>query len=166
MQHRAEDLFLCQGRRHGRERRILEQPAFGAELGRLIGAATGAALLIDYGRSRPEPGDTFQGLRRHQKVSPLEAPGHVDLTVWADFPSVLAAALGAADVTGVLGQGTFLRRLGLDARVEALAAKNPDRADVLHRQAARLAAPDQMGELFKAACVFAPKRLQIPGFER
>jgi SAM-dependent MidA family methyltransferase len=142
------------------------QAAFGATLGELIGRATGAALLIDYGRARPEPGDTFQGLRRHQKVSPLDSPGHVDLTVWADFPTVLAAALGRADVTGVIGQGDFLRRLGLDARVAALTAKNPDRTVRVRRQAARLADADQMGELFKAACVFAPKRLQVPGFER
>jgi SAM-dependent MidA family methyltransferase len=89
----------------------------------------------------------------------------VDLTVWADFPSVLAAALGRADVTRVLSQGAFLTRLGLDARVEALVRSNPDREPMLRRQAARLTAPDQMGELFKAAAVFAPKRLQVPGFE-
>jgi SAM-dependent MidA family methyltransferase len=141
------------------------QAAFGAALGRLVGAAGGAGLLIDYGRARPEPGDTFQGLRRHAKVSPLEAPGHVDLTVWADFPSVLAAALGPADVTGVVPQGAFLKRLGLEARVESLVRSNPQREPMLRRQAARLSDADQMGELFKAAAVFAPKRLQVPGFE-
>ena len=142
------------------------QAGFGAALGELVGSATGAALLIDYGRARPEPGDTFQGLRRHAKVSPLEAPGHVDLTVWADFPSVLSAALGEADVTGVVPQGAFLQRLGIDVRIEALVRSNPDREAMLRRQAARLTDADQMGELFKAAAVFSPKRLQVPGFER
>jgi SAM-dependent MidA family methyltransferase len=143
------------------------QAAFGAMLGELIGTATGVALLIDYGRARPEAGDTLQALKRHRKVSPLETPGHADLTVWADFPSVLAAALGGrADVTGVLGQGEFLRRLGLEQRTEALARANPAREAMLRRQAARLADPDQMGELFKVAAIFAPKRLVPPGFER
>jgi SAM-dependent MidA family methyltransferase len=141
------------------------QQAFGARLGELVGKAGGAALLIDYGRARPEPGDTFQGLRRHEKVSPLEAPGYVDLTVWADFPQVLGAALGAADVTRTLGQGEFLRRLGLEQRLQGLIARNRDREPMLKRQADRLAGPGQMGELFKVAAVFAPKRLVVPGFE-
>ena len=55
-------------------------------------AASGAALLIDYGRARPEAGDTLQALRRHQKVDPLDSPGEADLTQWADFPRVLEAA--------------------------------------------------------------------------
>ena len=41
----------------------------------------------------------------------------------------------------------------------------PDAAPVIERQLHRLTAPDQMGDLFKAACVFAPKSLSIPGFE-
>ena len=141
------------------------QQAFGAMLGELVERVSGVALLIDYGRAGAEPGDTFQGLRRHRKVSPLAAPGHVDLTVWADFPQVLTAALGRADVTRCLGQGEFLQRLGLGARLESLVRRNPEREAMLRRQAKRLTAPEQMGELFKAAAIFAPKHLIIPGFE-
>ena len=142
------------------------QAAFGQRLGELIGAATGAALLIDYGRARTEPGDTLQALRRHEKVDPLAAPGHADLTVWADFPTVLASALqGGADVTGVSTQAAFLRALGIEARTEALVAANPARENILRRQLARLVDPDQMGELFKAAAIFAPRRLVPAGFE-
>ena len=39
---------------------------------------------------------------------------------------------------------------------ERLAAARPDRADVIARQLERLIAPDQMGELFKAACIHSP----------
>jgi SAM-dependent MidA family methyltransferase len=142
------------------------QAGFGRALGELVGGATGAALLIDYGRARPEPGDTLQALIRHAKVSPLERPGHADLTVWADFPTVLAAALPAgADVTGVVPQGAFLRALGIEARAAALARANPPSTAVLARQGARLVDADQMGELFKAAAVFAPRSLAVPGFE-
>ena len=59
-----------------------QQPVFGRDLGLLMKAASGAALLIDYGRARSEAGDTLQALRRHQKVSPLDNPGEADLTQW------------------------------------------------------------------------------------
>ena len=143
-----------------------QQAAFGRDLGALVHAARGAALLIDYGRARREAGDTLQGLRRHQKVDPLETPGEVDLTQWADFPTVLEAAIHAgADVTGTLGQGEFLNRLGIGARADRLKAARPDAAAVIDRQLARLTAEDQMGTLFKAGAIFSPRSLVVPGFE-
>ena len=143
-----------------------QQAAFGQAVGALIHAATGAALLIDYGRARREVGDTLQGLRRHQKVDPLSAPGEVDLTQWADFPAVLEAALHTgADVTGTIGQGEFLNRLGIEARADRLKAGRPDAAPVIDRQLARLTADDQMGTLFKACAIFSPRSLVVPGFE-
>lgn len=143
-----------------------QQAAFGRDLGRLVSEATGAALLIDYGRDRPGPGDTLQALRRHAKVDPLATPGEADLTQWADFPTVLEAAIRAgADVTGCLGQGDFLRRLGIEARAERLMSTRPDAAPVIQRQLDRLTADDQMGRLFKAAAIFSPPTLDVPGFE-
>jgi SAM-dependent MidA family methyltransferase len=142
------------------------QEGFGRAVAELIAAATGAALLIDYGRDRPGPGDTLQALSRHQKVDPLAEPGAADVTQWADFPTVLEAALHAgADVTGCLPQGEFLRRLGIDARARSLSAARPEAAPVVARQLDRLTAPDQMGELFKACAIFAPRSLAVPGFE-
>ncbi|MFA4892937.1 class I SAM-dependent methyltransferase [Brevundimonas sp.] len=143
-----------------------QQAAFGREVAALVKAASGAALMIDYGRARPEAGDTLQALRRHRKVDPLETPGEADLTQWADFPTVLEAAVRAgADVTGTLGQGDFLRRLGIEARADRLKAGRPDAAPVIERQLARLTADDQMGSLFKACAVFSPRSLTVPGFE-
>jgi len=143
-----------------------QQAAFGRDLGLLVKAASGAALLIDYGRAAPEAGDTLQALRRHQKVDPLADPGEADLTQWADFPTVLEAALrSGADVTGCMGQGEFLHLLGIEARADRLKAGRPDAAPVIDRQLARLTADDQMGSLFKAASVFSPKSLAVPGFE-
>ena len=143
-----------------------QQAVFGRELGALVKAASGAALLIDYGRARPEAGDTLQALRRHKKVDPLETPGEADLTQWADFPTVLEAALHAgADVTGCLDQGEFLQLLGIEARADRLKAGRPDAAPVIDRQLARLTDADQMGTLFKVCAVFSPKSLVVPGFE-
>jgi SAM-dependent MidA family methyltransferase len=142
------------------------QQAFGAALGARIAAEGGAALLIDYGRDVPGPGDTLQALRAHAKVSPLADPGEADLTVHADFPAMLAAAREAgAAATPIIGQGDFLRRLGIGARAEALARSRPDMADLLARQLERLIGDDQMGRLFKACAIHAPGDPAPPAFE-
>ncbi|CAN5153346.1 class I SAM-dependent methyltransferase [soil metagenome] len=143
-----------------------QQAAFGRDLALLVAETSGAALLVDYGRDRPGPGDTLQALRRHAKVDPLDDPGAADLTQWADFPRVKEAAVRAgADVTGCRGQGDFLRALGIEARAERLKSGRPEAAPVIDRQLHRLTADDQMGTLFKACAIFSPRRLTVPGFE-
>ena len=143
-----------------------QQVAFGRDLAALVAETSGAALLIDYGRDRPGPGDTLQALRRHVKVDALETPGEADVTQWADFPAVMEAAVRAgADVTGCLGQGEFLRRLGIGARADRLMSSRPDSAPVIRRQLERLTADEQMGSLFKVATIFSPHSLGVPGFE-
>ena len=143
-----------------------QQAAFGRDLGRLIVETSGAALLIDYGRDRPEASDTLQALKRHRKVDPLATPGEADLTQWADFPLVLEAAVrSGAEVTGCRGQGEFLRTLGIEARAERLKTARPASAETIQRQLDRLTASNQMGDLFKAAAIFAPRTLVVPGFE-
>jgi SAM-dependent MidA family methyltransferase len=131
------------------------QEAFAAGLAERLVAQGGAALLIDYGRAEPGPGDTLQALERHRKVCPLASPGEADLTVHADFPAVLTAARAAGASTALLTQGELLHRLGIEARAAALKRVRPDRADVIARQLERLTAPDQMGELFKAAAIWS-----------
>ena len=141
------------------------QAALGAELGHRIARDGGAALLIDYGRAASEPGDTLQAIRAHRKEGPLDNPGQADLTVWADFPSVLDAARQAgANAPPVITQGDFLRALGIEARAQALAAARPDRAEAVARQLDRLTGAAQMGDLFKVACLSAPG-LAAPLFE-
>ena len=129
------------------------QATLGAALGRRIAADGGAALLIDYGRAEPGFGDTLQALRRHEKVDPLACPGEADLTVHADFPAVLAAARGQGAEAAVQTQAAFLAAMGVGARAEALLRARPDRSAALGRQLHRLVGADEMGELFKAACI-------------
>ncbi len=139
---------------------------FARQIALILKAATGAALLIDYGRATREPGDTLQALHRHLKQSPLAAPGEHDLTVWADFPAVADAAQRTSiKVSAVTPQAHFLRALGIDARLAALQARNPDQHDKLQRQYDRLTAPDQMGELFKAVAFASPETIDLPGLE-
>ena len=142
------------------------QEGFAAALAALLAEAGGAALLIDYGRDRPEPGDTLQAVRNHARRDPLAAPGEDDLTVWADFPGVLAAArFSGAETAGPVPQGVFLRRLGLDARAARLARAAPEEAGRLVHKVVRLADPAHMGTLFKAVALYAPGTPIPPGFE-
>ncbi len=141
------------------------QQALGAEIGHRVATDGGAALLIDYGRDAAGPGDTLQAIQDHCKVDPLESPGQADLTVWADFPAVLAAGVEAGAKTGpILQQAVFLAMLGIEARAQALATARPDRADQIARQLDRLTGQAQMGALFKAVCLHAPG-FTPPGFE-
>jgi len=136
----------------------------GFALGALVTRARGAALIIDYGKAWPGFGDTLQALRAHRKEGPLDNPGLADLTAHVDFPIFLTMAASAgARAAPLTTQGEFLRRLGAEVRAAALAKANPAEAARIGRQLARLTAPDQMGALFKAACVSSPDLIP-PGF--
>jgi SAM-dependent MidA family methyltransferase len=136
--------------------------AFGRAVGELVAASGGAALFVDYGRAGDGLGDTLQALEGHARRDPLATPGEADLTVHVDFPAFLAAARTAGAATsGIVNQADFLRALGIELRADRLARARPDKADVILRQLRRLIAPDQMGVLFKVACVHAPG-LAIP----
>ncbi|MCY1646542.1 class I SAM-dependent methyltransferase [Caulobacter sp. SL161] len=141
------------------------QAALASDIAHRLVTDGGAALLIDYGRAELEAGDTLQAIQNHQKVDPLETAGLADLTVWADFPSVVAAAREAGAKAGpVITQGAFLVALGIIQRAEALAARQPERGDQIARQLDRLIGEAQMGDLFKVACLCAPD-LSPPLFE-
>jgi SAM-dependent MidA family methyltransferase len=62
-------------------------------------------------------------------------------------------------------QGAWLRRLGIDARLQSLAAAAPGRADELQGQRDRLVEPKAMGDLFKAMAFTAPHWPTPAGFE-
>lgn len=117
----------------------------------------GCALVIDYGYERSTPGDTFQAMRGHSFSPVLDHPGEQDLTSHVDFQIVAEAArdVGAA-VTPLVGQGDWLKRLGIEARAESLARSNPDRGLQIESAVTRLTASEQMGELFKVMAIHAP----------
>lgn len=135
---------------------------------------SGAALVIDYGYVKKQAGETLQAVRGHDYTNPLQAPGEVDLSVHVDFAALAKAARGAgADVYGPITQGTFLARLGIVQRAEALKRK-ADAAQVVAIDAAlaRLALPGpvagpqaSMADLFKVLAVTAPGLPTPPGFE-
>mgnify|MGYP002651331005 CR=1 FL=1 len=117
----------------------------------------GALLVIDYGQDGPRTGDTLQAVERHRRADPFAEPGTRDLTAHVDFAALAEAARGAGGaVSGPVGQGDWLCRLGIDARLDALAHANPERATGLRADRNRLVDPDQMGELFRVMAVTAP----------
>ncbi len=125
----------------------------------------GAALILDYGTARSLPGDSLQALRDGRPADPLADPGCADLTAHVDFAALARAARRAgAAVHGPVGQGAFLGGLGLGPRTARLAAARPDQAAALRDAAARLAAPERMGTLFKALCLTHPGAPEPPGF--
>ena len=122
--------------------------AFAADLAERLKYQGGVAYLIDYGEAEPGHGDTLQAVRGHRKVPPLDAPGTADLTARVDFGALIRAA-GGVNTFGPIAQGTFLRRLGIEAWLAALTARAPDRAADLTAGVTRLIAPDAMGTLFQ-----------------
>jgi len=121
----------------------------------------GAALIVDYGYASPQHSDTLQALRGGRPVSPLVEAGTADLTAHVDFGALAATARAqGAAVWGPVTQGDFLRALGLQARIDRLASLHPARAADLVAGAERLAAPAQMGSLFKVLAVTG--RLERP----
>jgi SAM-dependent MidA family methyltransferase len=141
------------------------QLRFTEQVAVLLRQAGGAALLIDYGRDAPGTGDTLQALYRHRKTDPLAAPGEHDLTMWADFPAVAAAARAGGVKAALTTQGDFLRGMGIEARFEALRNRNPNKAQSLQRQLSRLIAKGQMGDLFKVLALVFPEQIRLIGVE-
>jgi SAM-dependent MidA family methyltransferase len=133
-------------------------------IGARIAADGGAALIIDYGDSL-SGGDTFQAVKSHQKVDPLEAPGAADLTAHVDF-SALARAASPAIASAATPQGAFLERLGITERARALARGLGGAALETHIAAhRRLTHPTEMGTLFKVMALRAATSPALPGVD-
>jgi SAM-dependent MidA family methyltransferase len=139
---------------------------FMAELASRLVSEGGAALVIDYGHVASGLGDTLQAVRGHRFWPPLSTPGRADLTAHVDFGALADIAIDAgAAVYGPTPQGRFLERLGLALRTEMLCKDKPeDEQRTIRMGADRIAAPDQMGEIFKVMCVASPEFPAPAGF--
>lgn len=142
--------------------------ALAATIGARLRRDGGWALIIDYGFDaeggfEAASGLSLQAVRRHRGSDILDRPGETDLSAHVDF-TALARATGMPTF-GPVGQGDFLRRLGIARRAEALKA----RATLSQRQAIdvalpRLIDPDQMGTLFRVMAVGDTPSSEPPGF--
>ncbi len=136
-----------------------------ARLARRLAAQGGAALFIDYGHERRGIGDTLQAVSNHVYADPWEAPGTRDLTVHVDFEALHDAAKAeGVRVFGAIGQGRWLRAMGIDLRAAQLAKAAPERTEEIVAARERLSAPEQMGRLFKVMALIAPRWPEPEGF--
>ncbi|WP_035900231.1 class I SAM-dependent methyltransferase [Labrenzia sp. DG1229] len=146
---------------------IETQPAANAiaqELGVRLARYGGAVLIVDYGYLKTAPGDTLQALYKHVYDDVLAHPGDADLTAHVNFEALATSAIkGGAKVHPPMTQGDFLLRSGLLERAGTLGAgKTHLEQESIRNEVERLAAPDQMGSLFKVLaltgenCPFPP----------
>ena len=128
------------------------------EIARRLSRFGGAALIIDYGRTQPEIGDTLQAVRKHLRVGALDEPGTADLSAHVDFASLRRAAREAGSATfGPVTQRAFLVALGIEARARALCRNaTPAQAAMIEKAVERLIGLDAMGALFKALAIAPP----------
>lgn len=135
-------------------------------MARSIAAQGGAALIIDYGYAENSGTNTLQAVSGHASVPPLERAGAVDLTAHVDFAALrLAAQKEAVFVSPIIGQGAFLKALGIDLRARQLKMQGTlEQAEAIDAALHRLTSPDAMGVLFKVMAM-TPKAFQdLAGF--
>ena len=135
-------------------------------LGKLMAANGGAAIIIDYGYSAGEQGDTLQAVRGHKFSYVLDRPGDQDLTAHVNFSALTEAARrGGAKASRATSQGTWLETLGIGARAMALAAKNPQDTESISAARRRLCDEGEMGRLFKVIALTGKGWPDVAGLE-
>ncbi|SDU29257.1 class I SAM-dependent methyltransferase [Stappia sp. ES.058] len=126
----------------------------------------GTALVIDYGYAQTAVGETLQAVRNHRPVPVLGTPGEADLTAHVNFEAFARAAhCPPVSARPLMTQGDFLLRLGLLERAGQLGAgRSSGVQDGIRDDVERLAAPDQMGNLFKVMAL-APAGIRLAAFD-
>ncbi len=125
-----------------------------------------AALIIDYGYTKPSFGDTVQAVKQHRFAGIFEAPGEADLTAHVDFADLTQTAEALnLNVYGPMPMGEWLLRLGLEARcLQLLSRATSEQAAEIRSRVSRLIDPAQMGALFKAAVLTGGGLGPLPPF--
>ncbi len=111
----------------------------------------GAMLAVDYGYTATTGNATIQAVANHAYADIFSNIGETDLTAHVDFAALATAArLAGAETLPLVGQGEFLRNLGIKLRADAL-KKNaaPAQAAEIEIALHRLTSDAEMGVLFK-----------------
>ena len=126
----------------------------------------GSALFVDYGPATKRSGDSFQALKDHKYTDPLATPGEADLTAHVQFGRLRDIALKAGCASPAIeGQGRFLERLGIEARVMQLSRKATEAQKKSIAEAhKRLVSEEGMGTLFKAFAFSSGLSAPLAGF--
>jgi NADH dehydrogenase [ubiquinone] 1 alpha subcomplex assembly factor 7 len=118
---------------------ILEYSSAQQRYAQLMSNYNGMFLIIDYGYSKSNYGDSLQALYKHEPCAITDHVGEADLTSHIDFEWLGSFFQNKAIKT----QREFLKENGIDIRFQHLNDKT------LESGYKRLIEPDQMGELFK-----------------
>ncbi|MDX2027077.1 MAG: SAM-dependent methyltransferase [Alphaproteobacteria bacterium] len=166
----ALDMFIPQALREANPGTVHEASlaslAVLKTLSRHIAQHGGAALVIDYGYVEPPGAATLQAVAGHKTVDVLSSPGDVDVTAHVDFAVLKNVGLAQnVSILGPIGQGEFLRALGLELRAMQLRqTATPQQVDDINSALHRLTDSSQMGTLFKVMAVMSPQLSELPGF--
>lgn len=110
----------------------------------------GCGLIIDYGGSQVH-GNSFRAFKQHKIVDVFHRPGECDLTANVDFAYLKEAMSDLVTTHGPITQRSFLERMGISVRVDALAqsASSETRRAAIRDSAKRLTDQLGMGEEYK-----------------
>ncbi|KAL3674100.1 hypothetical protein V7S43_000049 [Phytophthora oleae] len=138
------------------------------DMAKRISQSGGGALIVDYGYDQPSE-LSLRGIKNHEFVSVLREPGDVDLSIDVDFATLRRFATGESKVksSGPVGQGTFLKNMGIEHRL-AMLLQNTESEKVqqdLFSSYERLVESDQMGMIFKAMALTHEDIGRPVGFE-
>jgi NADH dehydrogenase [ubiquinone] 1 alpha subcomplex assembly factor 7 len=128
----------------------------------------GAALIIDYGNA-DTVSSSIRGIKDHKFVSALQEPGLIDLSADVDFKALKYGVdlIKDMECTNIVGQGSFLKNMGIDYRMGALLsnAKNDDElAEQLISGYERLVdGNDGMGDLYKVMGIYNKNTKHVVG---
>ncbi|KAJ3549004.1 hypothetical protein NM688_g5227 [Phlebia brevispora] len=126
-----------------------------------LGDVLGCALVVDYGGDHSF-GSSFRAFKDHKIVDVFYRPGECDLTTNVDFAYLKDAIADLAITHGPLTQETFLTRMGLQLRVDALkksASSEARKADI-EAAAKRLIDPLGMGRQYQFLGITGTRNIQ------
>ncbi|MGL5784129.1 MAG: class I SAM-dependent methyltransferase [Alphaproteobacteria bacterium] len=126
----------------------------------------GMLWMADYGYTRPQFGETLQGICRGVPGSILEQVGKTDLSAHVNFASLQELTNASSlKAFGPIPQGIFLENLGIRVRLEQLKTGKPSAVRAaLEAGCERLINPLQMGRLFQVYGVSSYLNMRPSGF--
>ncbi|XP_061560075.1 protein arginine methyltransferase NDUFAF7, mitochondrial [Phycodurus eques] len=133
------------------------------QLARRVAEHGGAALIADYGHDGAKT-DTFRGFKGHRLHDVLASPGCADLTADVDFAYVRRVAGMGVACLGPVTQRSFLKNMGIDARMQVLLRNCGDQSTRQQLIGAYEALTDgaKMGDRFLFFGLLHPRRLAAP----
>jgi NADH dehydrogenase [ubiquinone] 1 alpha subcomplex assembly factor 7 len=116
----------------------------------------GAGLVIDYGYAGPICTNTVQAIHEKRMSPVLKKIGQADITAHVDFtPFINHAQQTGVQCSALNTMRDFLLACGIELRAERLKSRvSAENQAPIDAGVARLIAPEQMGHLFKALCLY------------